>query len=523
MTGSSSDLVPPPPQQLDEITQSRYERAFRQELNKVETAIIEQRRVKQSLQEEVAAQKADEHQRKKWDAEKNKRLASMEQAIVYAEEQNTKRFLKKRAEVTKRIQEEEALAEEKRQQAKEQRQQQLHEQAQAHAARMARIAQDRAAQAEKTRLDVEKRHAQLESRLASEREALEMQNAKKAEQAAKKVQHAADQRSAQIEEQHARRKEKEAALQERLRAQKEAHHQQLAANRAAAERRMQARQRAIEQQQELERNKRDHIIEERKERLEKLEQFEAKTAESRRQQQEEHSLQEMAARERSQRKLGDLQARLAAKEEEYSQRMAKIDKLQHTREEQMEYCRVATRRLAADRAEMSNSMVRLRTATNLASSDPSLAVEIPKHRRRSVKDVALGALFDRVDPDAEGHIHLPAVKKRIGKLIPRQESKPQRRSAPNPYAMKPSSSMPSLLTSEQRKKLSLREKCIAAFKGADTDDSGTISKRELIAVLRSMGLKDMKNALDLFDGFDEDGNAELDFDEFYQIAKRVLV
>ena len=66
-------------------------------------------------------------------------------------------LLKKRAEVTKRIQEE-ALGGETST-GEEQRQQQLHEQAQAHAARMARIAQDRAAQAEKTRLDVE-RHAQ---------------------------------------------------------------------------------------------------------------------------------------------------------------------------------------------------------------------------------------------------------------------------------------------------------------------------------------------------------------------------
>ena len=49
----------------------------------------------------------------------------------------------------------------------------------------------------------------------------------------------------------------------------------------------------------------------------------------------------------------------------------------------------------------------------------------------------------------------------------------------------------------------------ALFSSIDTDGSGTISKRELITVLRSMGLKDMKNALQLFDGFDADGNAEL--------------
>lgn len=560
MTGSSTDLVPPPRDKLDSITQSRYERAFQSELGKIEQTIVEQRQVRQSLQEEIAEEKSIERQKKKWDHEKARRLAAMEKAIVYAGEQNTKKFLQKRAAVTKRIQEQEALAEEKRQQAKEQMQQHLAEVARGHAERMARVHNARAVALEKTRLDAEKREAKLGSRLASEQEERQLQNEKKAEEAVKKVQHAADQRVAMIEQQRAKHQEKEAALQERMRAQKQRQEQQVTASRATAEKKMQARADAIEKQRTLEREKLRQVVADREHRLEKLEIFEAKEAEARRQQQMESLHQQVAARERSERALTSLQGELAVREDANAARMAQVEHLQVERDQEVEYCRLATRRLAADRANLSNSMVRLRTATNMASSDPSLAVEMPKHRRRAVQDIGLSTLFDRVDPDAEGRIALPLVKQRLGKMLPKPQPAPKRamRQAANPYAMKPSKSLPSLLAHEKRAPSSMHDKCAAAFKSCDTDGSGTISKRELITVLRGMGLKDMKNALQLFDGFDADGNAELcagphlrasehvqnvsylalayapppltpctvsrsDFDEFYQIAKTVLV
>lgn len=512
MTGSSSDLVPPPRQVVDAMTQSRYERAFQQELGKIEQAIVEQRQVKQSLQDEITEEQSRAQQKKTWDHEKARRLASMEKAIAYADEQNTKRFLEKRAAVTKRIQQQEALAEEKRQQAREQMQQHLAEQARGHAERMARVHAARAAAMEKVRRDAEKREAQLGSRLASEQQEREVQTAKKAEDAVKKVQHAADQRAAMIEQQRAKHREKEAALQQRIQAQKQQQEDRAAANRAAAERKMQDRARAIEKQRVLERERLDKVVADREQRLQQLQVFEAKVSEARRQQQVESLHQQAAARERSERALGSLQAELAEREDANAARMAKVDRLQLEREQEIEYCRLATRRLAADRANLSNSIVRLRTATNMASSDPSLAIDMPKERRRAVQDIGLSTLFDRVDPYSEGRIALPLVKKRLGKML--QQPQPTAKRAiggiASPYAaVKPSKSMPSLLPSDKGKPASLHDKCVEAFKSCDTDGSGTISKRELITVLRSMGLKDTKNALQLFDGFDADGNAEL--------------
>lgn len=60
------------------------------------------------------------------------------------------------------------------------------------------------------------------------------------------------------------------------------------------------------------------------------------------------------------------------------------------------------------------------------------------------------------------------------------------------------------------------------FSALDTDGSGTISKRELYTVLEKAGLANGKQALEVFAGFDQDQNGQLDFDEFKKIAKILM-
>jgi len=82
-----------------------------------------------------------------------------------------------------------------------------------------------------------------------------------------------------------------------------------------------------------------------------------------------------------------------------------------------------------------------------------------------------------------------------------------------------STSLPSLLTLEQKEKLSQYEQYVAAFQAVDVDGSGTISKRELYDVLKQAGLANGKQALEVFEGFDKDSDGQLDFEEFTRIAK----
>ena len=60
---------------------------------------------------------------------------------------------------------------------------------------------------------------------------------------------------------------------------------------------------------------------------------------------------------------------------------------------------------------------------------------------------------------------------------------------------------------------------VAAFQAVDTDGSGTISKRELYSVLQKAGLANGKQALEVFQGFDQDSDGQLDFEEFTKVAK----
>lgn len=60
-----------------------------------------------------------------------------------------------------------------------------------------------------------------------------------------------------------------------------------------------------------------------------------------------------------------------------------------------------------------------------------------------------------------------------------------------------------------------------AFNLFDTDHSGSISATELSTVMKSLGLKPNEtDVLDLMNEIDQDGNNEIDFDEFLSLMAR---
>ena len=184
-------------------------------------------------------------------------------------------------------------------------------------------------------------------------------------------------------------------------------------------------------------------------------------------------------------------------------------------------------------------------------------LQVPRDHRQVIQNRELKALLDRVDPGKQGTIPLAAMRKTLTKLLPpppekldrvpakvcdreshartlartqrgaNEHPQPPPRDLPSPpshpslstHKQVTSASLPSLLTLEQKQTLSQYDQYLAAFKAVDTDNSGTISKRELLEVLKKAGLASGKQALEVFSGFDQDGDGKLDFEEFARIAK----
>lgn len=280
--------------------------------------------------------------------------------------------------------------------------------------------------------------------------------------------------------------------------------------RAAAKAKQEVIDRAQQQQQAAEKMRRNGIIQLENQKQQRLEVKTARETEARRLLQHEKVLQEAAARGRVERTMGDLQAQLQALEGQLETRERKVDAFVTTRDANNEAGQRASVRSALERTQLANSMTKMRG--NL-TNNATLFLDVPTDRR-NVQNRELKALLDRVDPEGQGHISLASMRRTLTKLLP--PPSPERVHAKRTT----SQSMPSLLTLEQRQ-MSQYDQYVAAFKAVDSDNSGSISKRELYQVLKVAGLANGKQALELFDGFDEDQSGSLEFEEFMKIAKIV--
>ena len=492
----------------DDLSQARYERALLMELSKLQAAIAEERTSIAAHKAYTEQTQAAERERKLSASDKASKLQAMEKAIQSAQQVEQRAFLKKRAEADKRFQAKEALAAKQRmieaRKAEEHRRmaQKLHEET------LARAAEERAQAEQSKRMEDERKEAKLKARFAAERAALQERNIKKAEEAAEKVQRAAEQRvaiTATQREQYEQRTAAQAERKEQLQQQQE---RRIVELRSAAKAKQAFIERAQEQQQALEEGRRQNILTQEAEKQQRLDLKAAREAEARRLLSHEKVLQEAAARGRVERTLGDLQSQLSDLEGQVDARQAKVEAFTSTRAASIEEGQRLSVQSALDRSQLANSMGKMRS--NL-SNNASLFLDVPPERR-NIQNRELKALLNRIDPDGAGHIPLSSMRKTLTKLLPPEPE--AKKHAARPAASK---SLPSLLTQEQRN-MSQYEQYMAAFKAVDSDGSGTISKRELYAVLKTAGLANGKQALEVFSGFDEDGDGNLDFDEFAKIA-----
>ena len=451
--GSGRSASPPRPR-LEAITQERYERSMKQELEKLTVAIADDRMLQNSLKAQKQADLDNERKRKEWEAEKAEKMRAMEQAIIYAQKMNQKEFLRKRAAGLKKMKDKDAAANAQLAAIKAREDEKRQQQAAAHDAKLA-AENERRAQGDQGRRDADaKREARLRHRMEQEREALEERNSIKAEIAAAKIEHAAELRSEMEAKQRADFARKEREQRAREAAAKAEHDRQVAEKRARADAKHRKILAALEGQRQLQEGRKNKLLSEEAERQQRFEIRAAREAEARRRQQHESSMQAAAARSRAEGKLNELQDHLSDLEGRLDNRKAKLMQFAHEKQmDQDEGQRLAVR-LSTERAMLGNSMAMMRS--DLGNTRPnSIVVEMKSDRRANLKDPELKNIFERVDPKAEGHISLPVVKKTLVKLLPPEpaftSSHSQRpgKSRGSSRGSLHSASMPTLLPSEK--------------------------------------------------------------------------
>ena len=362
----------------------------------------------------------------------------------------------------------------------------------------------------------QRKEAKLRARLAAEREALQERNLRKAEESAEKVERAAEQRKEMTATQREQYQIRVAGQMERMAAQKAKADRRQAEVRVAAQMKAQVIERAQENMRTLEEKRKNDIISHEQEKQRRLNLKSAREAAAREQLMHEKGLQEAAARSRVERTMSDRQGQLSALEGQLDARQGKLDHFVFARERHMSEGQRLSVQSALERQQLANSMNKMRE--NL-SNKGTLYLDVPANRR-NVQSRELKALLSRVDPDGLGHISLNSMKRTLNKLLPPDlESSLVSPGSSHSKARLTSSSLPSLLTLEQKEKLSQYEQYVAAFQAVDVDGSGSISKRELYDVLKQAGLANGKQALEVFEGFDKDSDGQLDFEEFTRIAK----
>jgi len=450
-----------------------------------------------------------EAERKASESDKASKLLEMELAIAEAQKSEQKAFLKRRAKADARMAEKEAGAAQERAMEARKREEARALAHQLHQEGLARAAEEREAMSESKRMQDAMKERKLQERLAAERQAMLEKNLLKADEAAAKVERAAQQRVLATQQQRAAYAERMAAQEIRMEEQRQKQEQKVAEIKAMGEQKHAQIERAQQQQKALDQARRQAILQQEAKKQAELDAKAAAEKVARAEAMRERQLQEAASRGRVERTMGDLQSQLSTLEGQLMNRTEKVITFSGHREAQMNEAQRLAVAGALERANMANSMAKMRQ--NLTTA--KLELEIPKDRR-DVHNPELKALLQRLDPGEEGHVTLANMRKTLTKLLPPPDT--------GHHAKRiTTQSMPSLSASLENLHMSRYERTLAAFKEIDADGSGKISKRELYKVLAKAGLSNGKQALEVFEGADADKDGQMDFEEFSTIAKAI--
>ncbi len=231
-------------------------------------------------------------------------------------------------------------------------------------------------------------------------------------------------------------------------------------------------------------------------------------------------LQTAASRGRVERTMSEMRSHLGVLESALDERYASLERFTTERDVRIAEAQRSAVNSSLQRASLSNSMSKMRSCL---SNTSTLYVELPGVRGKKVADPALRSLLAKLDPRARGQVSLGKMKKVLGEELPPPDTgsslNDRLRAAERRRAKGLSASHSTPSFSFGGGGGMSYEQLVALFKSADTDGSGSISKRELYRVLKAGGIGQGGVALDAFEGFDEDSDGVLSFEEFSRIAK----
>jgi len=242
----------------------------------------------------------------------------------------------------------------------------------------------------------------------------------------------------------------------------------------------------------------------------------------------EHEVQAAASRGRVERTMSDLQSKLDGLEDDQLERKARLEHFDNMRfTKKKEQQEIATRH-CIERANLANSMDRMRA--NMKNG--SCPYAMPAGFRRSLQTPELRQIVERADPSGTGVVTLEALRRVLSDIGGEQAAEQGGFASASSGGVGGylkrikstlgSSSLPTLMPpgGGGERGPSQRDRLMEAFRAADGDGSGTISKRELYKILEAakLGGSGTQDFLRLFKGFDVNNDGCLSFEEFNLLA-----
>ena len=351
-----------------------------------------------------------------------------------------------------------------------------------------------------------KKEAALNARMEAEKKERMALNAKKADEAAAKIDRAAASRRAMNIEQRKIFHERHLAQEARMASMADEEERKRAEAKLRASQKGQHIKKAQEVQSRLQEERKAAIMAKEAAKQAELDRKAVQIEDARYEKQQQRLLMHAASRGRVDSSMNETKAKMEHLGQELSERFAQVEEQERQKAAHINSAHQMAVRVGLQKQSMHFSMGRMRL--QVCKKQVPLRLEVPAHIRANVQNEKLKGLLDRADSKGDGQISMMKLREVLAQEAKLDEKKPKR-------GMRHAASAPAL---ESEKTLTEEEKLLKAFRDADADNSGSISKREMFKLLKELGIDETSSKMSIFRGFDVDDDGIISFEEFKKIA-----